>query len=628
MTITEETMTFQAEVNNLLDIVVNSLYSQRDIFLRELISNASDACDKLRYEALTKPELIAENSPLTVRLQTDRDAGTLVITDNGIGMSRDELVTNLGTIARSGTSEFLKSLSGDARKDITQIGQFGVGFYSAFMVADRVEVVSCKAGSEQGWKWSSDGRGSFTVTEAPGATRGTVITLHLKEEAKEFLEGWTLRKVVKSYSEHIGLPVILVGGNDGKSDDETLNTASALWTLNRNDITEDQYKDFYQHVAHAFDTPWMTTHYRAEGTLEYTALLFVPSEKPLDLFEPSRRQHVKLYANRVLISDSCEELLPAWLRFVRGVVDSADLPLNVSREMLQNNPMVSKIRTGLVKRLLADLSKKANDTDSWLVFWKTFGPVLKEGLYEDFERRNDILELARFHSTASDAPVSLTQYLERMKDGQEAIYFITGDSTEALCKSPQLEGYLARGIEVLLLSDPIDEFWTGMVPSFRDKPFRSVSSGAADLDAIACEDSKPDEEKDVPPTDQMDRLVAVLKGTLGDRVKDVRPSSRLTTSVCCLVSDEGQMSIHLERLMRQHRGEKTDGAAARVLEINPGHALIRSLAARANAETTSPALEDAAFLLLDQARIVEGELPIDPAAFAGRMARLMEQGLG
>ncbi|NKD85761.1 molecular chaperone HtpG [Haematospirillum jordaniae] len=625
---TEETMTFQAEVNNLLDIVVNSLYSQRDIFLRELISNASDACDKLRYEALTKPELIAENSPLTVRLQTDRDAGTLVITDNGIGMSRDELITNLGTIARSGTSEFVKLLSGDARKDITQIGKFGVGFYSAFMVADKVEVVSCRAGSEQGWKWSSNGLGSFTVTEAPDATRGTVITLHLKEDSKGFLEGWTLRKVVKSYSEHIGLPVILVGGNDGKSDDETLNTASALWTLNRNDITEDQYKDFYQHVAHAFDTPWMTTHYRAEGTLEYTALLFVPSEKPLDLFEPSRRQHVKLYANRVLISDSCEELLPAWLRFVRGVVDSADLPLNVSREMLQNNPMVSKIRTGLVKRLLADLSKKANDTDSWLVFWKTFGPVLKEGLYEDFERRNDILELARFHSTASDAPVSLTQYLERMKDGQEAIYFITGDSTEALCKSPQLEGYLARGIEVLLLSDPIDEFWTGMVPSFRDKPFRSVSSGAADLDAIACEDNKPDKEKDVPPTDQMDRLVAVLKGTLGDRVKDVRPSSRLTTSVCCLVSDEGQMSIHLERLMRQHRGEKTDGAAARVLEINPGHALIRSLAARANAETTSPALEDAAFLLLDQARIVEGELPIDPAAFAGRMARLMEQGLG
>lgn len=628
MTMTEEKLTFQAEVNNLLDIVVNSLYSQREIFLRELISNASDACDKLRYASLTEPHLIAGNSDLAVRLLVDRDAKTLTVIDNGIGMSRDELITNLGTIARSGTGEFIKSLSDDTRKDITQIGQFGVGFYSAFMVASRVEVVSRKAGLEEGWKWSSDGRGSFTITEAPDAVRGAIITLHLKDDAVEFLDSWTLRKIVKSYSDHIGLPVILAGGNDGKGDDETLNAASALWTLNRNDITEEQYKDFYQHVSHAFDTPWMTTHYRAEGTLEYTALLFVPSEKPLDLFEPARRQHVKLYANRVLISDSCEELLPAWLRFVRGVVDSADLPLNVSREMLQHNPVLAKIRTGLVKRVLADLGKKTTDADTWLVFWKTFGAVIKEGLYEDFERRNDILELAYFHSTASDTPVSLAQYLERMKDGQEAIYFITGDSVETLRKSPQLEGYLARDIEVLLLSDPIDEFWTGMVPSFREKPFRSAASGTAELGAITNAESKPDDKKEEIPTNHMESLVALLKGTLGDRVKDVRPSSRLTTSACCLVSDEGQMSIHLERLMRQHRSEKADSTSARVLEINPGHALIRSLAARAQTETANSVLEDAAFLLLDQARIVEGEPPVDPTAFAGRMVRLMEQGLG
>ncbi|WP_019645686.1 molecular chaperone HtpG [Novispirillum itersonii] len=618
-----ETLTFQAEVAKLLDIVVNALYSQREIFLRELISNASDACDKLRYAALTEPALIAGGADLRITLRLDKDAKTLTIADNGIGMDRDDLINNLGTIARSGTAEFLKGLGGDARKDVSQIGQFGVGFYSAFMVASQVEVHTRKAGSEHGWCWSSDGKGGFTITEDAGAARGARIVLHLKDDAAEFLDVWRLRQVVKTYSDHIGLPVVLLGGEDGTGEDETLNQASALWTRSRSEVTEEQYKEFYHHVGHAYDDPWLTVHYRAEGAIEYTGLLFIPTQKPFDLFQPDRKQHVKLYVNRVFITDDCDGLLPPYLRFVRGVVDSADLPLNVSREMLQHNPVLAKIKTGLVKRILSDLKKKAEDADAYAGFWGTFGPVLKEGLYEDFERRDDLLALARFHSTHGDGLVSLEDYVSRMKDGQDAIYFITGDSVAALRKSPQLEGYLAKGVEVLLLTDPIDEFWTGHGLRWKEKAFESVAQGAAKLDAI-----KAEEQADKPeqaPADQTDALIALLKGTLGERVKDVRVSSRLTASACCLVADEGQMSIHLERLLRQHQGQ--EAAPARVLEINAGHATIKALAARAAAETTSAALEDMAFLLFDQARIVEGEAPSDPVEFAARLSRLMQAGL-
>lgn len=618
-----ETLTFQAEVAKLLDIVVNALYSQREIFLRELVSNASDACDKLRYAALTEPSLIAGDADLRITLRIDKDAKTLTVADNGIGMDRDDLINNLGTIARSGTAEFLKGLGGDARKDVSQIGQFGVGFYSAFMVASQVDVHTRKAGSEHGWCWSSDGRGGFTITEDDTATRGARIVLHLKDEAAEFLDVWRLRQVVKTYSDHIGLPVVLLGGEDGAGEDETLNQASALWTRSRSEVTDEQYKEFYHHVGHAYDDPWLTVHYRAEGAIEYTGLLFIPTQKPFDLFQPDRKQHVKLYVNRVFITDDCDGLLPPYLRFVRGVVDSADLPLNVSREMLQHNPVLAKIKTGLVKRILSDLKKKAEDTDAYATFWGTFGAVLKEGLYEDFERRDDLLALARFHSTHGDGLVSLEDYVSRMKDGQDAIYFITGDSVAALRKSPQLEGYLAKGVEVLLLTDPIDEFWTGHGLRWKEKAFESVAQGAAKLDAIKAED--PADKPEQAPADQTDALIALLKGTLGERVKDVRVSSRLTASACCLVADDGQMSIHLERLLRQHQGQ--DAAPARVLEINAGHATIKALAARAAADTTSPALEDMAFLLFDQARIVEGEAPADPVEFAARLSRLMQAGL-
>lgn len=628
----EEKLSFQAEVARILDIVVHSLYSQREIFLRELISNASDACDKLRYQAITEPDLLAGDTTLRIELSIDNEARTLTVADNGIGMNRDDLIENLGTIARSGTGEFLKKLTGDARKDVNLIGQFGVGFYSSFMVADRVEVVTRKAGESHGWRWESDGKGEFTIVEHKEATRGTRVILHLKKDADEFLEPARLRQIVKTYSDHIALPVILKGGagkaNGSAQEDETLNTASALWTRPKNEITDEQYREFYHHVAHAADDPWLTLHYRAEGAIEYTALLFIPSVKPFDLFQPERKQHVKLYVNRVFITDDCEGLLPPYLRFVRGLVDSPDLPLNVSREMLQHNPLLRKIQSGLVKRLFRELEKKSKDAAAYATFWENFGAVLKEGLYEDFERRDEILDLCRFRSTVSDGLVTLAEYVERMKEGQDAIYTITGDDPEALRKSPQLEGYLAKGVEVLLLTDPIDEFWSAALPGYKGKPFRSVAQGTADLSKIKGEAKDDDAEKkeDAAPAERLDALIAIIKAALGDAVKDVRPSDRLTTSPCCLVADEGTMSIHLERLLRQHQSAP-HVAPPRILEINPAHSLIKHMAERAAADAKAADLDDMAHLLLDQARIVEGEPPADPVAFAGRLAKVMEKGL-
>ncbi|SIS51766.1 molecular chaperone HtpG [Insolitispirillum peregrinum] len=621
---TEEKLSFQAEVAKLLDIVVHSLYSQKEIFLRELISNASDACDKLRYAALTEPALLAGDADLRIELVIDKDARTLTVRDNGVGMNREDLINNLGTIARSGTSEFVKALSGDQRKDVSLIGQFGVGFYSAYMVAGTVEVRSRKAGDEHGWRWVSDGKGEFTVTEVADVARGTSITLHLKDDEGEFLEPFRLRQVVKTYSDHIALPVVLKGAEG--AEDETLNSASALWTRSKSDITDEQYTEFYHHIAHAFDAPWLTLHYRAEGAIEYTGLLFVPTEKPFDLFTPERKNQLKLYVNRVFISGDCEGLLPPYLRFVRGVVDSPDLPLNVSREMLQHNPMLAKIRSGLTKRILSELAKKAEGAaDEYATFWATFGAVLKEGLHEDYERRDDITKLCRFASTQGDGLVSLAEYKARMKDGQDAIYFITGESVDALKNSPQVEGYLAKGVEVLLLTDDIDEFWVASVPSYDGTPLKSVGQGVADLSKIKGEEKAEDEaKKDEAPASALDSLIAALKAALGEAVKDVRTTDRLTSSPCCLVANDGEMSLHLERLLKAHK-RGPDSFPARVLEINPSHPLIKGLATRAEAGEGS-SLDDAAHLLLDQARIIEGEGPLDPVAFARRMAKVMERG--
>ncbi|HXY98801.1 MAG TPA: molecular chaperone HtpG [Stellaceae bacterium] len=618
----QEKRSFQAEVSRLLDIVAHSLYSEKQIFLRELISNASDACDRLRYLALTEPALIADAPDLKVVLTPDKARRSLTVADNGIGMNHDELVENLGTIARSGTAQFVQQLSGDQRKDMSLIGQFGVGFYSAFMVADKVEVVSRKAGESQAWRWTSDGKGEFTVEPAEAAARGTTITLHLMEEAADYLEPVRLRQIVKTYSDHIGLPILLA--EDGK--EETINSAAALWTRPKAEITAEQYREFYHHAAHAFDEPWLTLHSKAEGTLEYTSLLFIPATKPFDLFDPARKSRVKLYVRRVFITDDCPELLPASLRFLRGIVDSEDLPLNVSREMLQNNPMLAKMRGQITKRVLGELAKKAKDApEDYAKFWETFGAVMKEGLYEDHEHRDQLLPLMRFRSTAGDGLVSLEEYAGRMKPGQEAIYTITGDTLDLLRKSPQLEGYRAKGVEVLLLTDPIDEFWMPAVGVYEKHPLKSVTRGAADLAKIAGAETTEEKKPDAATDSAVASLIALFKLSLGDAVKDVRSSDRLTDSAVCLVADEGDLDMHLERLLKQHR--QLAATAKRILELNPRHPLIARLARLVDKEGAADELGDFAWLLLDQARILEGEQLPDPGAFARRLANVLEKGL-
>ena len=621
-----ETRSFQAEVSRLLDIVAHSLYSEKEIFLRELISNASDACDRLRYAALTEPALAEGEAIYRVVLTPVKSSRTLTIADNGIGMNRDELVENLGTIARSGTAAFMKELAGDDQRDKTQemslIGQFGVGFYSAFMVADRVEVLSRRAGDSEGWRWVSDGQGSFTVEPAANVPRGARITLHLREGEDDFLEPHRIRQIVKTYSDHVALPIVLADGNK----EETINSASALWTRPRTEITPEQYKEFYHHVGHSFDEPWLTLHARAEGVLEYTLLLFVPTNKPFDLYDPERRTRLKLYVRRVFITDEAHDLLPAYLRFIRGIIDSEDLPLNISREMLQASPMVARIRQQLTRRILGELGKKAGEAaEEYARFWDNFGAVLKEGLYEDREQRESLLGLARFRSTTREGLISLDDYLAAMRPGQEAIYTITGDNLDLLKKSPQLEGFRARGVEVLLLTDPIDEFWVPSVGTYKEKPFKSATRGGLDLDKIGAGESDKEAADKLEPPAKLQSLIAIFKLALGEAVKDVRSSDRLTDSAVCLVADEGDLDIRLERLLKQHR--QLDTAAKRILELNPHHKLIERLAASVGDTGASEQLGEFAWLLLDQARIVEGEQLPDPPAFARRLASLLERGL-
>lgn len=622
----EETLTFQAEVSRLLDIVANALYSEKEIFIRELVSNAADACDRLRYAALTQPELVEGDAEYGISLTADKDARTLTFSDNGIGMTREELIENLGTIARSGSSAFVDQLSGDAKNDVSLIGQFGVGFYSSFMVADKVEVVSRRAGEDQAWQWVSDGKGAFTVTEAAREGRGTTITLHLKEDEADYAEAIRVRTVVKTYSDHIAFP-IKVSDRTDEGEPETVNTASALWTRPRNDITEEQYTEFFHHVSHMMGDPWSTLHFRAEGMIEYTGLLYIPSSRPFDLYNQDRASKVRLYVKRVFITEDCEELVPRWLRFLRGVIDSEDLPLNISREMLQNNAVLSKIRSGLTTRVIRELESKAEkDPEAYAAFWENFGAVLKEGLYEPSGEKDALLGLTRFTSTHGEGLVSLADYVARMKEGQKAIYYIAGSDTEALARSPQLEGFRSRGIEVLLLSDPVDEFWVPMVGMFDEKPFKSATQGGADFDEIKSEDAPDDakeEKTEDAPQEDIDRLIAAMKLALGEDVKDVRVSNRLTESAVCLVADEGDIDMNLERILKAH--QQIDTRAPRILEVNAGHALIKELAAKAKGD--SGATDDAARLLLDQARILEGEPLPDPAAFAQRMSDIMAKGM-
>jgi molecular chaperone HtpG len=624
----EEKRAFEAEVSKLLHIVASALYTDKQIFLRELISNASDACERLRYLALTAPELTADDSEFRVVVTADAKGRSLSIADNGIGMNREDLIANLGTIARSGTVAFLEQVN-EERDDskasagaVSQIGQFGVGFYSAFMVADKVVVTSRKAGEAQGWQWSSDGGGEFAIAEAKRDARGTTVTVHLRKKETDFLESARLREVVRTYADHIALPIVFKDG----ATEETLNTASALWTRPRKEITPEQYTEFYRHVGHAFDEPWLTLHARAEGKIEYTMLMFVPSTRPFDLFTPERKPRVKLYVKRVFITDDCEDLVPAYLRFVRGIVDSEDLPLNISRETLQHNPVLARIRAAMTKRVFRELEKKAEKApDEYATFWENFGAVLKEGLYEDSGQREALFNLARFRSTTSgESLVSLSQYVARMKAEQRAIYTISGDEIESLRRSPQLEGFAARNIEVLLLTDPVDDFWVSSATEFEGKPFKSVTRGSGDLDALPLDEEAPT-QKPNDDADGADDLIALVKLTLGDAVKDVRASSRLTDSAVCLVADEDQMDMHLERVLSRH--QQVTSRAPRILEINTTHPLIKALGVRAKNKGAADELGDAARLLLDQAWIAEGEPLVDPAAFSHRLMAVMTKAL-
>ncbi|WP_306028990.1 molecular chaperone HtpG [Stappia sp. MMSF_3263] len=633
---------FQAEVARLLHLMVHSVYSNKDIFLRELVSNAADACERLRHAALTDPDLTRDNPDFAIRLSADKAAGRLVVSDNGIGMTREEMIENLGTIARSGTRAFMDKL-GEARDGSALIGQFGVGFYSAFMVADRVEVTSRAAGAQDGWRWRSDGLGSFTVEPVAAddpdlPVRGTQVVLHLKEDAAEYAQAGTIERIVRAYSAHVPVPILLAeatpegdaaeGGDEPK--ERQLADGSALWTRPKSEIGEDEYREFYGHVSGQFDAPALTLHYRAEGRHEYSVLLFLPSMKPFDLFDPDRKGRVKLYVRRVFIADDVE-LLPAWLRFVRGIIDSADLPLNLSREMLQHNPVLESIRKGVTNRVLSELQKLSeNDAEAYGKLWETFGPVLKEGLYEDFERREKLLGLARFRSDRSgdNGWRSLADYVADMRENQTQIFYATGSGLDAIKASPHLEGFRARGVEVLYLSDPVDAFWVQVAQGFDGKPFQSVTQGAAALDGIPLKtgeaSEKPGGEAEGEGAD-IGLVAAFLKETLGERVSDVRVSARLAESPVCLVAPENGPDRQLEKLMSRQQGAG-GGAFAPVLEFNPSHTLLKRLSGALSGPGDRQHLADTALLLFDQALILDGEVPADPVAFARRLSAVMDKG--
>lgn len=629
----KETLGFQTEVKQLLQLMIHSLYSNKEIFLRELISNASDAVDKLRFEALSKPELLAGDSDLKIRISFDKAARTLTISDNGIGMNREEVINNIGTIARSGTKQFLENLSGDAKKDANLIGQFGVGFYSSFIVADRVTLSTRRADAQEGVRWESSGEGDYTIESIDKATRGTDIVLHLRQDEDELLSDWRLKQIIQKYSDHIALPIEMwqAPKDDAETKENTknanlsagtwqsVNQASALWARPRNEIDDAQYQEFYKHIAHDYQNPLAWTHARVEGRQEYIQLLYIPAKAPFDLWERERHQGIKLYVRRVFIMEDTEKLMPHYLRFVRGVIDSADLPLNVSRELLQSSKDIDAMRAGSVKKvlsLLEDLASK--EPEKYQTFWNEFGAVLKEGLGEDFSNRDKIAKLLRFASTHhehSDQIVSFADYIARMKEGQNTIYYITAETAAAARHSPHLEIFNKKGVEVLLLSDRVDEWMLNYLQEFEGKKLASVTKGALDLDALEDEAEKEEQKK---VEENLKPLVERVQKALGEQVKEVRLTHRLTDSPSCLVvADEHGMSAHLARLLKQ-AGQNVPTSKP-VLELNPTHALVLRL----DQEQSESRFADLAQLLLDQALLAEGGQLDDPAQFVKRMNQLL-----
>ena len=622
-----QTMGFQAEVKQLLHLMIHSLYSNKEIFLRELVSNASDACDKLRFESIDQPRFMEGDPDLRIRVDFDKDARTITISDNGIGMSRDEAIANLGTIARSGTKEFFSQLTGDKQKDAQLIGQFGVGFYSSFIVADKVTVNTLRAGlpSSEAITWVSDGQGEFTISESAKTTRGTEVTLHLREGEDDFLSGWKLREILRRYSDHISLPVQMrkeewdekASAMVKKEEWESVNQANALWTRNKSDITDEQYREFYKHVSHDYDDPLAWTHNRVEGRSEYTQLLYIPKHAPFDLWDRDARRGVKLYVKRVFIMDDAEQLLPSYLRFVRGVIDSADLPLNVSREILQESRDVRAIREGSAKRVLSMLEDMAeNRKDDYVTFWKEFGQVLKEGTGEDAANLERIAKLLRFASTKEDTDaqvVTLADYVSRMKEGQDKIYYVTADSFAAGSQSPHLEIFRKKGIEVLVLWDRVDEWMLSHLREFEGKQLVSVAKGGLDLDALA-DDAEKKRQTEV--AEQFKPLVERLQAALKDRAKEVRVTLRLVDSPSCVVVGQNELSPHLQRLLKQ-AGQAAPNVLP-ILEINPEHPLVQRVQSAADAQ-----FDDWAHLLLDQAMLADGSQLPDPTAYVRRVNKLL-----
>lgn len=636
----KETLGFQTEVNQLLKLMIHSLYSNKEIFLRELISNASDAIDKLRFEAISESKLYEDDTNLKIVVDYDKDAKTITISDNGIGMSRDEVVENIGTIAKSGTRQFLESLTGDQKKDANAIGQFGVGFYSSFIVADKVTLKTRRAGAsaEQGVLWESAGDGEFSIETIEKPDRGTEITLHLKEDDEDLLDGFRLRSIIRKYSDHITVPIEMLKeaepsaeeqpSADEKDEDkkdkeevieyEKVNNASALWTRPKSEISDEEYAEFYKHVGHDFEDPMSWTHNQVEGKYEYTSLLFIPKRAPFDLWDRERQHGIKLYVRRVFIMDETEKLMPNYLRFVKGVIDSNDLPLNVSREILQNSKVLDNIRSGSVKKVLQLLQKIANNQpDDYKTFWKEFGRVMKEGPGEDFGNREKIAKLLRFSSTLDDKEeqeVSLDDYISRMKDGQKAIYYITADSFAAAKHSPHLEVFRKKGLEVLLLSDRVDEFLMSSLPEYEGKPLESIARGELDLGDLEDEEEKKEQEK---VQEQYKDFIEQVAKSLGDDVKEVRITHRLTDSPSCLVTGEHDMSANLERLLKQ-AGQDVMGHKP-ILELNPEHPLVNRL----KTEEQGDRFDDWARLLFEQALLSEGGQLEDPATFVSRMNKML-----